>query len=44
MQQVLDDTNNIASLPYISTAKKDQFSDLFILNPISLPIISPPNK
>ena len=35
MQQVLDDTNNIASLPYISTDKRDQFSDLFILNPIS---------
>ena len=35
MQQVLDDTNNIASLPYISTDKREQFSDLFILNPIS---------
>ena len=35
MQQVLDDMNNIASLPNISTAKREQFSDLFILNPIS---------
>ena len=35
MQQVLDDTNNIMSLSYISTAKKDQFFDLFILNSIS---------
>ena len=38
MQQVLDNTNNIVSLPYISTDKRDQFSDLFILNPISLKI------
>ena len=34
IQQVLDNTNNIVSLPYISTAKRDQFSNLFILNPI----------
>ena len=35
IQQVLDDMNNIVSLPYISIDKRDQFSDLFILNPIS---------
>ena len=34
MQQVLDNIINIVSLPYISTAKRDQFSNLFILNPI----------
>ena len=38
MQQVLDNTNNIVSLLYISTAKRDQFSNLFILNPIFLKI------
>ena len=38
MQQVLDNTNNIISLPYISITKREQFSDLFILNPISLKI------
>ena len=38
MQQVLDNMNNIASLPYISIAKRDQFSNLFILNFISLKI------
>ena len=38
MQQILDGTNNIVSLLYISTAKREQFSNLFILNSIFLKI------